>query len=147
MKFVYAIAIVGMMITFAGSTFGKVKVNVTALQWEDVASLEGEELFNNLCAACHGTGGKGDGLAAGALGKGVPDLTVLSANNGGVYSHKKVENVIYGKHRTVAKGSIDMPLWGEQFMYVRPGPTFPRKYYARERVHALSTYIEGLQVN
>jgi mono/diheme cytochrome c family protein len=135
---------------FASTAFGEVVIKQAPLKWEDVANLEGDELFNNLCSACHGTSGKGDGPAVAALEKGVPDLTVLAASNEGVYSHRKVENVIFGEHRVVDYGSIDMPVWGEQFMYVRPGPginTFPRRYFARERIHALSTHIESLQVN
>jgi len=135
---------------FAGTAFGEVVIKEAPLQWEDVAELDGDEVFNNLCSACHGTSGKGDGPAVSALEKGVPDLTVLAANNGGVYSHRKVEDVIYGKHRVVAYGNIDMPMWGEQFMYLRPGlgiNNFPRRYYARERIHTLSTHIESLQVN
>ena len=135
---------------FAGTAFGEVVIKEAPLQWEDVAELDGDEVFNNLCSACHGTSGKGDGPAVSALEKGVPDLTALAANNDGVYPHRKVENVISGKHRVVTHGAIDMPLWGEQFMYLRPGPginSFPRRYYARERIHTLSTYIESLQVN
>jgi mono/diheme cytochrome c family protein len=150
MKIMRAIAIAGLMLLCAGVTFGEVTIREVTLEWEDVANLEGDELFNNLCAVCHGTGGDGDGPAVGALEKGVPDLTSLAANNDGVYSHRNVENVIYGKHRVVAHGAIDMPIWGEQFMYVRPGPgvnSFPHKYFARERVHTLSNYIESIQIH
>ena len=149
MKKLTAILGIVVLIIFTGTAFGEVVIKEAPLKWEDVAELDGDDVFNNLCSACHGTSGKGDGPAVSALEKGVPDLTVLAANNGGVYSHRKVEDVISGKHRVVAHGTIDMPMWGEQFMYLRPGPginNFPRRYYAKERVHTLSTYIESLQV-
>jgi len=138
------------LITFTGTAFGEVTIKSAPLKWEDVANLDGDEVFNNLCSTCHGTGGRGDGPAASALNTGVPDLTILAAKNGGVYAHRQVKAVISGKHRVVANGTIDMPMWGEQFMYVRPGPginSFPHRYFARERINTLSTYIEGLQVN
>lgn len=148
MKKLTAILGIVVLIIFTGTAFGEVVIKEAPLKWEDVAELDGDEVFNNLCSACHGTSGKGDGPAVSALEKGVPDLTVLAANNGGVYSHRKVEDVISGKHRVVAYGTIDMPMWGEQFTYVRPGlGNFPRRYYARERIHTLSTYIESIQVN
>ena len=150
MKKLTAILGTVVLIFFARTAFGEVVIKQAPLKWEDVAELGGDEVFNNLCSACHGTSGKGNGPAVGALEKGVPDLTALAANNDGVYPHRKVENVISGKHRVVAYGVVDMPMWGEQFMYVRPGPginTIPRKYYARERIHTLSTHIESLQVN
>jgi mono/diheme cytochrome c family protein len=149
MKKLIPILGVVLFIISASTAVGKVVVKTAPLEWQDFANIDGDEMFDNLCANCHGTGGKGDGPAVGALEKGVPDLTVLAAKNGGVYGHKKVEGVIFGKHRSVATDAIDMPMWGEQFMYVRPGPgisTFPRRYYARERVRTLSTYIESLQV-
>jgi DNA-binding winged helix-turn-helix (wHTH) protein len=70
---------------------------------------DGEVVFNNLCAACHGVSGKGDGPAAGSLRKNVPDLTILSAGNHGVFPRDHVENTIAGKYRVVAHETIDMP--------------------------------------
>jgi mono/diheme cytochrome c family protein len=136
------------LMIFAGTALGEVVIKEAPLEWQDVANLEGDELFNKLCSVCHGTSGKGDGPAVSALKKGVPDLTVLAANNGGVYAHKTIENLIYGNFRTAAHGTIDMPAWGEQFMYARPGwSTFPRTVDARKRVQSLVAHIESLQVN
>jgi hypothetical protein len=77
----------------------------------------------------------------------VPDLTVLAARDNGVFSHKAVEDIIYGKSRIVSHDSVDMPAWGEQFYYLQPGwNSFLRESYARNRVHALTTHVESLQV-
>jgi len=149
MKLTQIILVAGVTIVCAGTTSGEVVIREAPLKWEKVANSDGDELFSNLCAACHGAGGKGDGPAVNALDKAVPDLTVLAANNDGVYAHEKVEDVISGKYRIVAHGAIDMPMWGEQFMYVSPGPgvySTPRRYHARERIHNLSNHIGSLQV-
>ena len=112
-----------------------------------VAKLPGDEVFNNLCAVCHGTAGKGDGPAASTLGKAVPDLTVLARNEDGVFPRKQVENVIFGRFRDGAHGRSAMPYWGEHFMYLRTGVSgIPRKGYAWERIYRLATYVESLQL-
>ena len=143
MKFMQAIVIAGVTILCAGTTFGETVIKEEPLKWQDVAKLDGDVVFNNLCAVCHGTGGKGDGSAVSALETAVPDLTVLAANNDGVYPSKHVENVIYGRVRVGAHGESDMPYWGEQFTYINHG----NKSYTKERVHTLSAYIESIQAN
>lgn len=148
-KFMTILGTVVLMV-FAGTVVGAVVIKEEPLEWQDVANLDGDELYGNLCSVCHGATGKGDGPAVGALEKGVPDLTVLAANNDGVYPNRYVENVIFGRFRVAAHGTVDMPIWGEQFMYLRPGPgmsVFPREYFARERIHTLNTHIGSLQVN
>ena len=151
MKLIQAIVVTVVTIMCAGTTFGEVVIREVQPKWEQVAHLDGNEVFSNLCSVCHGVGGKGDGPAVSALKYTVPDLTVLAANNDGVYPHKQVENVIFGGHRNVARGTIGMPFWGEHFMYLRRGPPSLHEVrnigYARERISTLSTYIESLQIN
>lgn len=148
MKPMQAIVVAGVTILCAGTTFGEVVIKEVPLRWEKVARLDGDELFGNLCAACHGASGKGDGPAVSALEKAVPDLTVLAVNNDGVYPRKHVENVIFGRFRVVEHGTSGMPYWGEQFSYLRTGVSgIPRKAYAWERTRTLSTHIESLQFN
>ena len=151
MKLLQAIVVAVVTILCAGTTFGEVAIREVQLKWEQVANLDGDVVFSNVCSICHGVGGKGDGPAVSALKNTVPDLTVLAANNEGEYPHKQVENVIFGRHRDVAHGTSGMPYWGEHFMYLQPGrPRFhdvKNKRYARERINTLNTYIESLQVN
>ena len=148
MKLMQAIVVAGLTILCAGTAFGETVIKEVPLKWQDVAKLDGDVVFNNLCAVCHGAGGKGDGPAVSALEEAVPDLTVLATNNDGVYPSKHVENVIYGRFRVGAHGTSDMPYWGEQFMYLRTGVSaIPRKGYTWERIHTLSTHIASLQVN
>ena len=151
MKLLQAIVFAVVTILCVGTTFAEVAIREVQLKWEQVAKLDGDEVFSNVCSVCHGVGGKGNGPAVSALKNAVPDLTILAVNNDGVYPHKQVENVIFGRHRHVARGTIGMPFWGEHFMYLRPGPPsyhqVQNRKYASERIKTLSVYIESLQVN
>lgn len=150
MKLMQVTAFAAVMILCVGTTFGEVAIREAQLKWEDVATLDGGVVFDNLCAVCHGAGGQGDGPAVSALEHAVPDLTMIAANNGGVYPHERIKNVIFGRHRGVAHGSSGMPYWGEHFMYLPPGRSgindLPNRSYAWERAHTLSSYVESLQV-
>ena len=148
MKILTTLAAAGLIVTCAGTAFAEPTIREVPLKWQDVARLDGEELYSNLCSACHGADGKGNGPAASSLNKAVPDLTVLSARNGGSFPHKQVEKVIFGKTRASENGTNDMPAWGQQFKSIRTGWTgMPQQSYVRGRVHTLATYIETIQTN
>ena len=146
MKRLIAIFAITALVTFASITIAQVEIKEAPLTWQQVALTDGEELFQELCAACHGVSGKGDGPAATALVKPVSNLTVLAANNGGVFPMKQVEESITGKSRVVAHGTIDMPIWGQRFEEMRPDwKQFRRKALARQRIYNLTLHIESLQ--
>lgn len=148
MKGIITIFCMMFLVISAGTAVGEVVIKQEALTWQHVENTDGDLLFNNLCASCHGIAAKGDGPAAGALEKEVPDLTALASNNDGVYPYGKVKKSISGKHRPVRQGTVDMPVWEQQFMYVQPGWTaFQREAFARRQIYTLNTYIESIQVN
>lgn len=60
--------------------------------------VSGEQAFMENCAACHGVDAKG-GEAGNKLGKTPPDLTDLSARNGGVFPSDYVMSTIDGLNR------------------------------------------------
>ena len=131
---------------FAGTTFGQVEIKEAPLTWQQAALTDGGELFAELCAVCHGTAAKGDGPAASALTKKVPDLTGLAAKNGGTFPRKQVENSIAGTDRVVSHGTIDMPIWGQAFEDVRPDwKPYRRKAFARQRIYNLTEYLASIQ--
>jgi mono/diheme cytochrome c family protein len=66
------------------------------------------EDFAANCAACHGTGGRGDGPAAATLARKPADLTQLSARNGGVFPGTRVMAKIWG----YADGDTGSPMPG-----------------------------------
>merc|ERR1711969_121126 len=71
----------------------------------------GEELFMDHCVQCHGADGKGDGPMAEMLAITTPDLTTISARNGGTFPTAAVAEQIDGRARVLAHGG-DMPLFG-----------------------------------
>jgi hypothetical protein len=79
------------------------------------ATPTGAEDFATYCAACHGTGGRGDGPSAEGLGRKPADLTGLSDRNGGEFPGTKVMAKIWG-YTGVTPGGRDggspMPEFG-----------------------------------
>ena len=146
MKSLIALLAIIVLITFANPAIGQVEIKEAPLTWQQAALTDGEELFHELCAACHGVSGKGDGPAASAMAKPVSNLTILAANNGGAFPFKQVEKSITGKSQIVAHGTIDMPVWGQRFEELRPDwKQFRRKALARQRIYNLTLHIESLQ--
>ena len=136
------------LLSFATLAFGEVEIREAPLTWKQAALTDGAELYTELCAVCHGAAGNGDGPAAAALVKPVADLTLLAANNNGVFPGKRVENSIVGKDRVIAHGTIDMPIWGSQFEELRPDwKQHRRRALARQRVYNLVLHLESLQEN
>lgn len=56
----------------------------------------GRASFTDLCAGCHGAGGRGDGPAAVSLDVPPADLTRIAARNGGVFPMVEVMSKIDG---------------------------------------------------
>ena len=136
------------LLTSAGHAVATTVIREEPLDWQQIANMDGDAVFQNLCASCHGVGGNGNGPAASVIDKDVPDLTRLAANNGGEFSHNAVERSISGNSRNVKHGGIDMPAWEQQFKYVQTGwSSFQREAYARKRIHQLAEYIESIQVH
>ncbi|RVT85901.1 cytochrome c [Rhodobacteraceae bacterium CCMM004] len=105
----------------------------------------GRALYAERCAACHGPTGLGDGPAA--TGIAVPDITTLTARNGGTYPQVYVMAVIDGYNREGEHGSL-MPVFGPELaegdlvgVEVDPGVLTPTP----ARLVALAAYIETLQ--
>ena len=137
----------GIIILFvSGAAFGQVVIKEKPLTWQQVALTDGADLYVELCAVCHGVSGMGNGPAAAALKKAVPDLTGLAARNNGKFPRKEVEDSIAGKSRVVAHGTVDMPIWGQAFFNVRPDIKMHRRYaIMRQRVFNLTEYLETIQ--
>ena len=74
----------------------------------------GWAIFTTYCVQCHGFDAKGAGPMVGALTKGPPDLTSLSARNGGVFPLEAVATQIDGRMPLLAHGG-EMPLFGPVF--------------------------------
>jgi len=72
---------------------------------------EGQALFEDNCAICHGTSGRGDGAVSGVTGTAPKDLTQIALRNGGVFPRAEVLSMIDGYHRQALPGP-NMPEFG-----------------------------------
>ena len=121
-----------------------VVIKQVPMTYKNVALKNGHEMYDQLCAVCHGVTGKGDGPAAPAHNTPVPDLTQIEADAESMY-HEQLESVISGINRTVHKDIVGMPLWFREFQYVRRDKFGrPRTMYANLKIHSLAEYVEEL---
>ena len=105
------------------------------------SAASGKQMFEAYCASCHGTSGKGDGPAAGALKSAPADLTALSKKNGGKFPADRVTSILRGQATVTAHGNRDMPVWGPVFWHMSQG----HEAEVHQRVANLTRYVESLQ--
>ena len=99
----------------------------------------GAQMYKDYCAACHGSGGKGDGPAVQFLKVQPPDLTKLAQRNGGKFPDTKVQTILQFGPGSRAHGTSEMPTWGPLFR------SEGSEDVAQIRIHNLQTYLESLQ--
>lgn len=107
---------------------------------QPTATLNGDELFKEYCAVCHGNDAKGAGPAADALKKKPADLTQLSRKNGGKFPELHVMNFIKGQDVLAAHGNRDMPIWGQIFSAMSGNADL-----VQVRTYNLLMYLEQIQ--
>ena len=110
----------------------------------------GEFEYQNSCAQCHGTSGKGDGPFRENLKTAPSDLTTLQKQNGGVFPASHVYSVIEGTADVRLHGPRKMPIWGRRFrarIKESEEEFFPgdANEYATTRILALIEYLSTLQ--
>jgi mono/diheme cytochrome c family protein len=106
-----------------------------------IYSVKGPELFRAHCAACHGTGGKGDGPVAGALRTKPANLTLLARNNGGKFPVEQAQKFISGDDPSLeSHGSREMPVWGPIFHQIEDDQDL-----GSVRLQNLIKYLETIQ--
>jgi len=104
------------------------------------ASLDGQALFRQHCAVCHGVDAKGGGPAARALRRPPTDLSLLSRMNGGKFPALAVQLAIKGASAIPEHGNSEMPMWGSVF-----NENGQNHELGDMRVKAVLRYIEHLQ--
>ncbi len=123
------------------------EIREAPITWAQAALSDGEALYAEVCAVCHGVDAKGDGPAASALAKPAPDLTRLALSNGGEFPATDVQKTITGQNQVNAHGTVQMPMWGKVFEDVRLDRKAGQRWaFARLRILALTEYLESLQV-
>ena len=108
---------------------------------DTVVIESGRALFTTYCASCHGVSGRGNGPVADELRHRPADLTQLAARNGGVFNSARIHRYIDGRTVITAHGTMEMPVWGDEFKWREGLP----ENGITARVDALVQYLETLQ--
>lgn len=108
--------------------------------------IVGEEFYRGFCAVCHGPDARGDGVMADILEIPPPDLTQLSALNGGRFPVYRVVRRIDGRDLLIAHGG-DMPLFGQ--LFDMPDTAIPSEsgqpILTAQPIADIVTWLEGIQ--
>ena len=104
-----------------------------------IASIQGRALYKTYCAACHGSEAKGDGPKAAKLKIRPPDLTRISARQGGIFPLMRIERIISGEEE-LARGHGPMPVWGPVFSQVDRDQDL-----GKVRIDNLARYLRDIQ--
>lgn len=109
----------------------------------------GQREYLSNCVACHGVTGKGDGPVTPVLKVQVPDLTLMSRNNGGVFPFARVYESIDGRMVLTAHGTRDMPIWGKAYQSggspEHDDYPYNAEFFVRSRILALIDYLYRMQ--
>lgn len=126
---------------------GALTVTVACAATEMPEADEGQALFTENCAMCHGAAGRGDGMLAAGLKVKPVDLTKISRRNGGTFPRVAVMSQIDGYTRGVL-GDHNMP----EFGLLLKGPTVPVDAGdgvmtpTPRPLAALMEYLESIQI-
>lgn len=132
-------------VTIAAFAFAQQAANNTqTIKVGKTPANSGKMMYNNYCAPCHGTDGKGGGPVAAALKQPPTDLTVLARNNGGKYPDAHIAAILqFGPEaKGASHGTAAMPVWGP--ILGNMDQVNPQN--KQLRISNLSRYIESLQV-
>jgi mono/diheme cytochrome c family protein len=103
-------------------------------------ATNGAQLFRTHCASCHGETARGTGPVSEQLRPPVPDLTMYTARNGGVFPGERLRQIIAGRG-PAAHGDRTMPVWGDVFK--RQESASDRGDGAR--IDALVAFLQSIQ--
>ncbi|MES1195582.1 MAG: c-type cytochrome [Steroidobacter sp.] len=111
----------------------------------DFLSYSGEQLYQRFCSGCHGISAHGDGRIAKSLGVIVPDLTLLTQQNHGVFPQERIIKIIDGRI-TIGKHNNDrtMPVWGEELLRSETGDPEAEQQTA-DLIHKIVDYLSTIQ--
>lgn len=118
--------------------------STTAAIAQDMVS--GQYEYMNNCASCHGEDGMGKGPLVTFFKEPVPDLTVMTLNNDGVFPFHHTIKVIDGREGLRGHGN-PMPVWGNSFELAAMAEAGDPNAFtiARGRVLSLVEYLVTIQ--
>lgn len=103
-----------------------------------------KQAYLRYCSACHGEGGKGDGVVSHLMNPRPADLTQLAKKNNGEFPFMRVIRIIDGRETMRAHGDPDMPVWGEIFATEVPG-ALNKEAAIRGKVLLITEYLASIQ--
>ena len=104
-----------------------------------------QELFDRLCASCHGKDGRGDGPVADQLTSRPPNLTTLAQRHAGTFPREYVVGVLSGQRRIRAHGTNDMPVWGQRLAPAHSPAAAAGQLEQARLITAITDYVDSLQ--
>lgn len=104
----------------------------------------GAQLYAEFCASCHGLKGHGDGPLAASAAQTVPDLTRLARRRGGTFPAEEVHRFVDGRSVPRAHGTVQMPVWGSEFLGFDADDATHRRRVA-ELIDRLVEYLRSIQ--
>jgi hypothetical protein len=118
----------------------------TGGQEGSTAQLSGAEMYERLCASCHGPGGHGDGPVSSLIKIGVPDLTRIALRDGGDFPAEEVRRTIDGRWDRRAHGARDMPVWGWRLYDSANSTDVQERAIVDSMIDRLVEYLRSIQV-
>jgi mono/diheme cytochrome c family protein len=99
------------------------------------AAADTKALYLQYCGACHGPGGKGDGVAGTFMRSKPTDLTLFAKQNGGTFPARKVMEIIDGRN-TVRWGEVfqEQAVWDVR-----------RRTDVQEKIRLITDHIASIQ--
>ena len=110
-----------------------------------IGSLSGMQLYEQLCASCHGANAKGDGPVAPLIKTGVPDLTRIAKRDGGEFPTEDVRRTIDGRFDRPAHGPRDMPVWGWRLYDASSSDDAGERARTDSMIDRLVDYLRSIQ--
>lgn len=121
--------------------------NIGKLTETDDLVIEGQKEFQQRCAVCHGTKGRGDGPYAFALIFKPSDLTKLLIKNEGHFPFLETYLMIDGRDMIKYHGTRLMPIWGDRYSQETWSSVSPEhaNTLVRGRIFELLMYLYSIQ--
>lgn len=104
----------------------------------------GKNLYVQYCSACHGPGGKGDGVLSNLMQPKPTDLTQLAKKSGGKFPFYDIIRIIDGRETVRAHGNSNMPVWGARFQ-AEESDSPDAQAITRGKVVLIADYLESIQ--
>jgi mono/diheme cytochrome c family protein len=105
----------------------------------------GELEYQRNCAVCHGVEGRGDGIMRRYLTVPPANLRQFAKNNGGKFPFWEVYHKIDGLTEVPARGTREMPIWGDRFRAEAGSDGKSALTQAAGRILSLIFYLEHIQ--